>query len=145
MLCYMPHHAMLCLLVCLAGYGRSGHNRTDLLHLLLVGAAVNSPGGPLVVKPVGNLVKPLFKTVPVPSQAPKHPIKVLAGRFHLHFPVVQITQARPEMNPTVTLSLLARRKWCMPLSSHDSSLLIQQPIAVASCTPLGTPELSCAP
>ena len=114
---------MLCLLVCLACYGGSGHSRTDLLDLLLVGAAVNSPGSPLVVKPVGDLVKSLFKTIPVPSQAPKHPIKVLAGRLYLHFPVVQVTQACPKMNPTVTLSLLARKKWCMPSSSHDGSLL----------------------
>lgn len=109
-LCYasschaVPCHAVLCHATC---NGRSGQNRTDLLDLLLVGAAVNSPGGSLVVKPIGNLVKPLFETVPVASQAPKHPIKVLAGRLHLHLPVVQITQARPEMNPTVMLSLQA--------------------------------------
>ena len=99
--CAMPCHAI--------SDGRSGHNRTDLLDLLLVGAAVNSPGSPLVVKPIGNLVKPLFKTVPVASQAPKHPIKVLAGRLHLHFPVIQITQARPEMNPNVVPSLQVQK------------------------------------
>ena len=88
---------MRSLLVGLTGCGRAGP--INLLDLLLVGAAVNSPWGPLVVKPVGNLVKSLLKTVPVPSQAPKHPIKVLAGRLYLHFPVVQVTQARPAKNP----------------------------------------------
>ena len=74
------------------------HTVANLLDLLLVGAAVNSPGGPLVFQPVSNLVKPLFQAVPVPPQPPQHPIKVLAGCLYLHLPVVQVTQARPNMS-----------------------------------------------
>ena len=78
-----------------AAQSKLWHQAADLLDLLLVGAAVNGPGRPLVVQPVGNLVKALFQAVPVASQAPKHSIKVLTSCFHLHFPVVQITQTSP--------------------------------------------------
>ena len=91
---------------------------TDLLDLLLVGAAVNSPGGPPVVKPVGNLVKSLFQAVPVPSQTPKDSIKVLAGSLHLDFPVVQVTQACPERSNSLMLPLQRKKKQrCLHLAA----------------------------
>ncbi len=64
----------------------------DLLHLLLVGAAVNGPWRPaLVVYPVGDLVKALLQAVPVSAQAAQQAVKVLTCRFNIHPPVVQVT------------------------------------------------------
>lgn len=77
--------------------GKAQHSVANLLDLLLVGAAVNSPRGSLVLQPVSNLVEPLFQAEPVAPQPPQHPIKVLAGCLHLHLPVVQITQACPSI------------------------------------------------
>lgn len=100
MLCYAMH-AMLCHVVLCHAVPPSmlrmlwqlRHKMTDLLDLLLVGAAVNGPGGPLVVKPVCDLIEPLLQAVPVSSQASKHPIKVVTGCLHLDLPLIQITQA----------------------------------------------------
>ena len=103
MLCFArPRYAMLCHAVppsMLCMLWKLTDNMTDLLDLLLVGAAVNGPGGLLVVKPVCNLIKPLFQAVPVSSQASQHPIEVVTGCFHLDLPVVQITQACPGNKP----------------------------------------------
>lgn len=95
----MPCHACRLLVLNMLCYACAQptlwHQVGDLLDLLLVGAAVNGPGRPLVIQPVGNLVKALFQAVPVASQPSQHSIKVLTGCFHLHFPVVQITQSSP--------------------------------------------------
>ena len=107
-----PCHATLyCVMICHAGPAEG--SLADLLDLLLVGAAVNGPGGPLVVQPMGNLVKSLFQAVPIPRQASEHAIKMLASCLHLHLPIVQIAQTCPDMSP-------ASLSFCMHVL-HDNT------------------------
>lgn len=98
-----------------------------LLNLQLVGAAVNGPGGgpgcpAPVLDPVGDTVEALLQAVPVAVQPPHQAVEVLASCFHIHPPVVQITQTSPAQ-----FRSNERAKQCLALVHHGPVIVLDNP------------------